>query len=139
MISLKLWKKPELHYSKKNILILSEANDKLKLKEKIEHEIECTIWEGFLNISPNEQNIQQTYSLKTLKSLRNGFIQTRLIEISQSSKSKISSDFQNLYFQKLFIFEDETSNIYQLQKDEYNKLTTTTLGHKKVLETLATK
>ena len=92
-----------------------------------------------MNINPNEQNIQQTYSLKTLKSLRNGFIQTRLIEISQSSKSKISSDFQNLYFQKLFIFEDETSNIYQLQKDEYNKLTTTTLGHKKVLETLATK
>ena len=110
MISLKLWKKPELHYSKKNILIPSEANDKLKLKEKIEHEIECTIWEGFLNINPNEQNIQQTYSLKTLKSLRNGFIQTRLIEISQSSKSKISSDFQNLYFQKLFIFEDETTN-----------------------------
>ena len=33
---------------------------------KYEHGIERTRWEGFLNISPNEQIIQQTYGLKTL-------------------------------------------------------------------------
>ena len=33
---------------------------------KYEHGIERTRWEGFLNISLNEQIIQQTYGLKTL-------------------------------------------------------------------------
>lgn len=63
------------------------------------------------------------------------------MEISQSSNLKISSNFQNIYFQKLIIFEDKTLNIYQLEKYEYIKLTTTTVtsAHKKVLERLATK
>lgn len=33
---------------------------------KYEHEIERTRWEGFLNINPNEQIMQQTYGFKTL-------------------------------------------------------------------------
>ena len=62
--------KLQLHYSKKTIPILSETNDKWKLKEKIKDTIECMRClvqheDILLNINPNDQNIKQTYGLKT--------------------------------------------------------------------------
>ena len=64
---------------------------------------------------------------------RNGFIRTRFLGINKIKFRKVSSNFQNQLkedikvikkLKKVFIFADKTSNIYQIEKDEYNKLTT---------------
>ena len=63
---------------------------------------------------------------------------------------KVSSNFQNQLKEdikaikkskKIFVFVDKTSNIYQIEKDEYNKLTTDaiTTAYKKVSDKIRNK
>ena len=99
--------------------------------------------------------MQQTYGLKTLncppKIKEMVLFDRDLWELVNKIKfRKVSSNFQNQLKEdikvtkkskKIFVFADKTSNIYQIEKDEYNKLTTMQSRQltKRFLTKLATK
>ena len=99
--------------------------------------------------------MQQAYGLKTLnrppKIKEMVLFERDLWELVNKIKfRKVSSNFQNQLKEnikatkkskKIFVFADKTSNIYQIEKDEYNKLTTdaSSLAYKKVSDKFSNK
>ena len=99
--------------------------------------------------------MQQTYRLKTLncppKIKEMELFERDLWDLVNKIKfRKVSSNFQNQLKEdikvikkskKIFVFTDKTSNIYQIEKDEYNKLTTDgiTSAYKKVSDKISNK
>ena len=112
-------------------------------------------WKAFFYVNPSSENMQQTYGLKTLncppKIKEMVLFERDLWDLDNKIKfRKVSSNFQNQLKEdikaikkskKIFIFADKTSNIYQIEKDEYNKLTTDaiTSAYKKVSDKISNK
>ena len=96
------------------------------------------IWKTFFYINPSGKNMQSTYGLSKLncppKTKKMVSFEQGLWDLVNKIKfRKISSNFQNELKEdikaikkskRLFIFADKASNIYQIEKDKYNKLTT---------------
>ena len=96
--------------------------------------------------------MQQTYDLKTLNSLTKikemvSFERDLWDLFSKIKFRKVSRNFQNQLKENikamkksrnLFVFADKASNIYQIKKGEYNKLTTDAIT-KRFLTKLTTK
>ena len=123
--------------------------------DKIEHVIKRMRWKAFFYINPSRENMQQTYGLKTLncppKIKEMVLFERDLWDLVNKIKfRKVSSSFQNQLKEdikaikkskKIFVFADKTSNIYQIEKDEYNKLTTDaiTSAYRKVSDKISNK
>ena len=85
--------------------------------------------------------MQQTYGLKTLncppkikeivlfkRDLWNLVNKIKFRKVSNSFQNQLKEDIKAIKkSKKIFVFADKTSNIYQSEKDEYNKLTTDTI------------
>ena len=119
---------------------------------KIEQVIKRMRWKVFFYINPSSENMQQTYGLKTLnyppKIKEMALFERDLWDLV--NKIKFSSNFQNQLKQDIkaikkskkdFDFADKTSNVYQIEKDEYKKLTTDTItsAYKKVSNKISNK
>ena len=106
--------------------------------DKIKQVIKRMRWKPFFYIKPSSKNMQQTYALKTLNCPPKikeivSFEQDFWDLVNKIKFRKLSSNFQNQVKEdikaikkskKLFIFADKTSNTYQIEKNEYNKVTT---------------
>ena len=123
--------------------------------DKIEQVIKRMRWKTFFYINPSRENMQQIYGLKTLncppKIKEMVLFERDLWDLVNKIKfRKVSSNFQNQLKEdikaikkskKIFVFADKTSNIYQIEKDEYSKLTTdaSTSAYKKVSDKISNK
>ena len=99
--------------------------------------------------------MQQTYGLKTLNCPRKikemVLFERDLWDLVNKIKfRKVTSNFRNQLKEvikavkkskKIFVFADKTSNMYQIEKDEYNKLSTDTItsAYKKVSDKISNK
>ena len=94
--------------------------------------------------------MQQTYGLKTLncppKIKEMVLFEWDLWDLVNKRKFQKVSNFQNQLkaskkLKKLFVFTDKTSDIYQTERDEYNKLTTDTITstYKKIPDKMSNK
>ena len=123
--------------------------------DKMEQVIKRMRWKTFFYINPSRENMQQTYGLKTLncppKIKEMVLFERDLWDLVNKIKfRKVSSNFQNQLNEdikaikkskKIFVFADKTSNIFQIEKDEYKKLTTDaiTSAYKKVSDKISNK
>ena len=123
--------------------------------DKIEQVIKRMRWKAFFYINPSSEDMQQTYGLKTLncpsKIKEMVLFERDLWDLVNKIKfRKVNSNFQNQLkkdikaiknSKKIFVFADKTSNIYQIENDEYNKLTTDTITstYKKVPNKISNK
>ena len=145
--------KLQLHYSKKNIPIPSKRNYKLQLMDKIEQVIKRMRRKAFFYINPSRENMQQTYGLRTLNCPQKvkemvlferdlWDLVNKTVKASRNFKNQLKEDFKAIKnSKKIFVFADKTSNIYQIEKDEYNKLTTDAIAsaYKKVSDKISNK
>ena len=123
--------------------------------DKIGQVIKRMRWKAYFYINPRRENMQQTYGLKTLncppKIKEMVLFDRDLWDLVSNIKfRKVSSKFQNQLkedvkaikkLKNIFVFADKTSNIYQIEKDEYNKLTidAITSAYKKVSDKISNK
>ena len=123
--------------------------------DKIEQVIKRMRWKAFFYINPSSKNMQQTYGLKTLncplkikemvlfeRDLGDLVNKIKFRKFSSNFKNQLKDDIRAIKkSKKIFVFTDKTSNIYQIEKDEYNKLTTDaiTSASKKVSDKISNK
>ena len=105
--------------------------------DKIEQVIKCMRRKAIFYIKPSSEKMHQTYGLKTFncppKIKEMVLFELELWDLVNKIKfRKVSSNFQNQLKEdikaikkskKIFVFADKTSNIYRIEKDEYNKVT----------------
>ena len=129
--------KKTYNYSTKNIPVPSERNYKLQLVEKIEIFIKRMRWKAIMYDTGCKQNRNvDKYGLKTLHSPKQvkelSAFEKDLIAVVKDIKFRnVRSDFQTTLQEdirlihnskKTMTFADKTSNMYQLTKEEHNKL-----------------
>ena len=129
--------KKTYNYSTKNIPVPSERNYKLQLAEKIEIFIKRMRWKAIMYDTGCKQNRNvDKYGLKTLHSPKQvkelSAFEKDLIAVVKDIKFRnVRSDFQATLQEdirlihnskKTMTFADKTSNMYQLTKEEHNKL-----------------
>ena len=132
--------KINLHYSEKNIPTASNKNYKMQLIDKIEAVIKRMRWKAIFfentNNDQEEEVYPETYGLKTTNTPQQvpemaGFEKELIGVIRKLKFRNYTNDFQKHLQEdirsinnsdKMYVHADKTSNIYKLDKQEYNKL-----------------
>ena len=132
--------KINLHYSEKNIPTASNKNYKMQLIDKIEAVIKRMRWKAIFfettNGDQEEEAYPETYGLKTTNTPQQvpemADFEKELIGVIRKLKFRNhTNDFQKHLQEdirainnsdKMYVHADKTSNIYKLDKQEYNRL-----------------
>ena len=126
-----------LNYSTKNIPLPSKSSYIAKLLPKVESVIRRMRWKAFFHLNPSENhNRKNTYNIPSRKNppqviLLKPFEDDLLRMVESIQYRKVSSSFQSTLRQdvnkiksseKVVAFADKTRNLYEMEKDQYEKL-----------------